>query len=59
MKRRSLCAFICISLISSGSMAVGGVFHVPLGLRTFVHLVNPPEDLYKPIMVDAVPLWEA
>ena len=59
MKRQSLCAFICISLIFSGSMAVGGVFHVPVGLRHLVHLINPPKDLYEPIMVDAVPLWDA
>ena len=58
MKRRNIIALIETSLILifSGSMAA---CHVPLGLRWIVHRINPPEDLYKPIMVDAVPLWEA
>jgi hypothetical protein len=60
MKRQKmiLVFFISLVLIVSISLAACGGIHVPVGVRHFFHLVAPPEDLYKPIVVDVFPFWE-
>jgi len=60
MKRQSLPVFICILLILYGYVRAddAGFSASASGARHFLHMVNPPEDLYKPIVLDAIPLWE-
>jgi len=60
MKRQSLHVCICSFLILCGYMkADDAVFSVSAsGVRHFLHMINPPEDVYKPIVLDTIPLWE-
>lgn len=41
------------------TMIVCGNIYVPLWIRHFLHHVNPPNDLYNPIVVDTFPFWES
>jgi hypothetical protein len=52
--------FISIALLAFlvASLAACRERHVPVGVSHLFHLINPPSDLYEPIVVDTFPFWE-